>query len=268
MGLNVCQNNFFSEYKEDKEIDESWLQLYDKACSFRMNFHPLYEQNKNNIKTREYKKIFNNLQSCIVLILDKMNDYINLDLLVDLIYSRCEKNLREFYIFLDKSFYAFRRTETILNSGKNLMSTSVLIQYDILGKIKTEGKYINYKRNKCDFCKNYITTQVSYSFKLFECGHRYHLNCLAEENGEKVCYICTKQEIGDNSERAQNFKEGNIQIEMSDKEKQVQEKNKKEAEERKKRTDTKNRLNALKKIRKKRREINSVLKGNDIYGMN
>ena len=269
MGLSVCQNNFFELQKEDKEIDDNWLQLFNTACKFKIDFYPKYEINKNNIKTKDHKKIFLSLQNCIQLILEKMSDYITLDLLVEIIANNCKNGkIIEFYTFLDKSFYAFRRTETILQSGKNLMSTSVLIQYDELGRVKTFGKHIFLMENKCDFCKFYLKSFNSYSFKLFECGHKYHVNCCAEENGEKCCYICTKEEIGDNEERAKNFKEGKLVLNLSDDEKQNQDKLKRQAEEKSRKQMNKTKLNLLKKIRKKQRELNAVLNGNIVYGMN
>ena len=91
LGLSVCQNNFLEEEKEEKEIDESWLDLFNKACEFKIDFYPRYENNKNNIKTREHKKIFNGLQNCIQLILGTMSDYISLNLLVEIIAKNCEK---------------------------------------------------------------------------------------------------------------------------------------------------------------------------------
>ena len=269
MGLNVCQNNFFEHQKEDKQIDDNWKQLFNEACSFRVKFYPLYEVNKNNIKTRDYKKIFINLQNCMQLILDKMSDYITLDLLVDIIANNCnEGKIIEFYTFLDKSFFSFRRTETILESGKNLMSTSILIQFDDFGKIKTEGKHIVVYKNKCDFCKNCLDKFNSYSMKLFECGHRYHLSCCAEEKGEMCCYICTKEDIGDDLERSKNFKEGKIVLSINDEEKEKLKKIKEKLEDKKKAFINKKRLDSLKNFRQKRREINAVINENIVYEMN
>ena len=268
LGLSVCQNNFFDQEKENRQIDENWKQLFDVACSFRVKFSPLYEINKNNIKTKDHKKIFVSLQENIQLILDKMSDYITLDLLVEIIAHNCnEGKIIEFYTFLDRSFYAFRRTETILNSGKNLMSTSVLIQYDELGRMKTVGKHIYLAEDKCDYCKKDLQNLFSYSFKLFECGHKYHLNCCAQEKGEIVCYVCTKEEIEDNEERAQNFFAGNVINELTEEEIKNYEKIEKKSDERKKKIMNKGRLNLLKKIRKKKREINAVLNGTIVYGM-
>ena len=269
MGLSVCQSNFLEQEKEDKQIDDNWQNLFNKACEFKIDFFKLYDVNRNNIKTRDHKKIFNSLQNCIQLILDKMSDYITLDLLVEIISANVSKGkIIEFYTFLDKSFYSFRRTETILLSGKNLMSTSILIHYDDLGKLKTEGKHILITEQKCDFCKNYIKSFNSYQFKLFECGHKYHIHCCAEEKEEKVCYVCTKEEIGDNMERAQNFKEGQILILENEEDKKNQEEINKKLEERKRKMMVKGRLGLLKKIRKKRREINAVLNGDIVYGFN
>ena len=68
IGLSVCQNNYFELQKEDKEIDDNWLQLFNTACKFKIDFYPKYEINKNNIKTKDHKKIFMSLQNCIQLI--------------------------------------------------------------------------------------------------------------------------------------------------------------------------------------------------------
>ena len=203
------------------------------------------------------------------LILDKMSDYITLDLLVDIIANNCnEGKIIEFYTFLDKSFFSFRRTETILESGKNLMSTSILIQFDDFGKIKTEGKHIVVYKNKCDFCKNCLDKFNSYSMKLFECGHRYHLSCCAEEKGEMCCYICTKEDIGDDLERSKNFKEGKIVLSINDEEKEKLKKIKEKLEDKKKALINKKRLDSLKNFRQKRREINAVINENIVYEMN
>ena len=271
MGLSVCQNNFFDQEKEDKKIDDNWLKLFNSACDFKMRFYPRYEENKNNIKTHDYKKIFTNLQSCIQLILEKMSDYITLDLLVEIIANSIGEGkhgkIIEFYIFLDKSFFSFRRTEKILQSGKNLWATSILIKYDELGLLKTKGKHIYLYENRCDFCKQLIK-ENDYIFKMFECGHKYHLNCCAEEKGEKICFTCRKEEVGDEIDLIEDFKVGCKINKISDSEKEAQENIEKKLEERKKKILMKGRLGVLKKIRKKRREINDVVSGKVAYGMN
>ena len=266
LGLNVCQNNFFGEDKEAKQIDDSWLDLFNTACEFKIDFFPRYENNKNNNKTRDHKKIFNNLQSCIQLILEKMSDYINLNLLVEIIAKNCEKwKTIEFYTFLDKSFYSFRRSEQILNCGKNLMSTSVLIQYDDLRHIKTLGKHLFLDNEKCNFCKLKLKNNENYSFILFTCGHKYHTGCRAEENRIKVCYTCRKNEIKDDKEKMKQLKEGKGELEDNFLEREKQEKEGKKIEEKNKKKILKERLTQLKKLRKKRRQIDSILTGNDIY---
>ena len=205
------------------------------------------------------------------LILDKMSDYITLDLLVDIIANNCnEGRIIEFYTFLDKSFFSFRRTETILESGKSLMATSILIQYDDFGKVKTEGKHLYVNKNRCDFCKTSLIGFNSYSLKLYECGHRYHLSCCAEEKEEKVCYVCTKEEIGDDLERSQNFKEGKMpeNQKLTEEEEEKLKEIQKKLEEKKRASANKGKLKSLKLLRKKKREINAVINGSVVYGMN
>ena len=267
LGLNVCQNNFFGEEKEDKQIDDSWLDLFNTACEFKIDFYPRYESNKNNNKTRDHKKIFDGLQSCIQLILEKMSDYINLNLLVDIIAKNCEKwKTIEFYTFLDKSFYSFRRSEQILRCGKNLMSTSVLIQYDDLRKIKTLGKHLAIDEEKCNLCKSKLNNNDNNTFILFKCGHQYHVGCCAEEDSLKVCYVCRMSEIKDDKEKIKQLKEGKGEdVEESFIEIEKRKAKEKKEEEKKKKNVVKNRLAQLKKLRKKRRQIDSIITGNDIY---
>lgn len=50
-----------------------------------MDFYPRYENNRNNIKTKAHKKIFNSIQNFIQLILGVMIDYIGLNLLLEII---------------------------------------------------------------------------------------------------------------------------------------------------------------------------------------
>ena len=269
LGLSVCQNNFLEEEKEEKQIDDSWLDLFNTACKFKIDFYPRYESNKNNIKTLEHKKIFNGLQNCIQLILDTMSDYISLNLLVDIISKNVEKGKAiEFYTFLDKSFYSFRRSEQILKCGKNLMSTSVLIEYDDIRELNTLGKHLFIEEEKCSFCRFSLKSSSSNAFYLFVCGHRYHIGCTKLEEGEKVCFICRMNEIKGDEEKVKQLEEGEVAVdkdkieEMDEEEKEKEEKKQIEKERKK---INKTRLNALKKFRKKRREIDSLMRNNEIY---
>jgi len=266
LGLSVCQNNFLDEEKEDKKIDDSWLDLFNTACELKIDFYPRYENNKNNIKTRDIKKAFNGLQNCIQLILETMSDYITLNLLVDIIAKNCEKwKTIEFYTFLDKSFHSFRRSEEILKCGKNLMSTNILIHYDDLRTIKTEGHFIYLDKERCNSCGVYLKDNNTYSFRMFACGHKYHISCCAEEQGKKVCYVCRKNEIKGDDEKLKQLKQGNLENEISYLEQEKQEKLEKKFEEKEKKSGINKKLTALKKLSKKRREIDSYMRKNDIY---
>ena len=273
MGLSVCENNFFEQEKENEKIDDNWLKLFNKACQFKTIFYPKYEENKNNFKTKDYKKIFLNLQTCIQLILEKMSDYITLVLLVEIIAKNIGEGkhgkIIEFYTFLDKSIYAFRRTETILFSCKSLMSTSILISYNDLGFLKTKGKYLC--ENKCNFCGLPIKDEFS-SFLLFECGHKYHLNCCSKEDDEKICFACKKEEVGaeiDEIDLKVRENECENKNRYDNEIKQYENKQKDEKEEKRRKKFLRNtRLNHLKKLRKKRREINDVISGKVAYSMN
>ena len=266
LGLNVCQNNFLDENKEEKQIDNSWLDLFNTACEFKIMFYPRYESNKNNNKTLQHKKIFNGLQNCIQLILETMSDYITLNLLVGIIAENCKKwKSIEFYTFLDKSFYSFRRSEQILKCAKNLMSTSILIHYDEISELKTLGDYVILEQEKCDFCKFKIKAFNDDSYILFLCGHKYHINCCWKENNIKSCYLCNIGNIDIDKEKAKKIMEAQPKSELSYLEQEKLEKEQLKKEERERKKGIKNKIAALQKIKKKRKEIDAYLIKNEIY---
>ena len=267
LGLSVCQDKFQNDdNKEEKKIDDSWLDLFNAACEFKIDFYPRYESNRNNNKTFQHKKIFNGLQNCIQLILETMSDYINLNLLVGIIYENCNKwKSIEFYTFLDKSFYSFRRSEEIFKCTQNLMSKSILINYDEISELKTVGDYILIDQDKCDFCKFKLKSSNNDSFILFMCGHKYHVNCCWLEKNKKQCYLCNISDIDIDKEKAKKLIEAQSVPELSYLEKEKLEKEELKKEERERKKGIKSKIAALQKIKKKRKEIDSYLIKNEIY---
>ena len=266
LGLDVCQNNVLNEDKENKKMDDSWLDLFKTACEFKIDFYPRYENNKNNNKTYYHKKIFNGLQNCIELILEKIIDNISLKLLVEIIAENCKKlKSIEFYTFLDRSFYSFRRSEQIFNCAKNLMETSILIQYDEQSQLKTVGHHLLLEGEKCNFCKFKLKSNTNNSHIEFNCGHKYHVNCCWEENNTKVCYVCRMIEIKGDEEKIKMLKEAQAPPELSYLEKENLEKQELKKEEKEKRKGLKSRLNTLQKIKKKRKEIDAYLISNEMF---
>ena len=265
-GLSVCQNHFSDEVKEDKQIDNTWLDLFNTACELKIKFYPRYESNKNNNKTQQHKKIFDGLQNCIQLILETMSDYVSLNLLVATIAENCKKwKSIEFYTFIDKSLFSFRRSEYILKCTENLMTTSILIDYDKKAELKTLGTHIFLDEEKCDYCKFKLKSNNNDSYISFACGHKFHVNCCWEEKNIKVCYICRIIEIGCDNEKAKNLKEAQPAPELSYLEQEKKEKEEIKKEEREKKKKIKSKLSALQKLKKKRREIDAYLIRNDIY---
>ena len=252
-GLNVCQYKF-EEQKLETEIDESWLSLFKAACFYKIDFNPRYEQNKNNIKTKDHKKILNGLQKCIQLNLETMSDCINLEALVDIISKNVEKGKTiQFYSFLSNAFYSKGKSQEIYQCGKNMMTSTVIYRYDSLGDLNTKGKNLDFNTNKCNYCNN-IIKKNSFSLKMFNCGHIYHLSCCAQLNGEKVCYLCEKQ-MGNSEDLCIGKFMGAIDEEENNMQKEVE----KKKEQENKKNILKRRLAILKNMRIKRREINNNL---------
>ena len=252
-GLNVCQNKF-EDQPQYTDIDESWLSLFKKACFYKIDFNPRYENNKNNIKTMDHKKILIGLQKCIQLNLETMSDCINLESLVDIISKNVEKGKAiQFYTFLSNTFYSKGKSQVIYQCGKNMMTSTIIFRYDSLGDLNTKGKNLYLNTNKCNYC-NKLIMKNSYSLKIFNCGHIYHLRCCAKENFENVCYLCEKQmgNIEDlNIEKFNDF--------VSEEERNNQKEVEKKREQESKKNILKRRLAILKNMRIKRREINSNL---------
>lgn len=260
IGLKVCQHKFDDKDKQQGGIEESWLKLFREACDYKIDFNPRYEQNKNNIRTMDHKKILNGLQKCIQLNLETMSDYINLELLVDIISQNVEKGKTiQFYTFLDKAFYSFGKSKVIYQNGKNVMTSTVLFRYDCIGNLNTKGKNLYLNTNKCNYCNNLITKN-SFRLRMFRCGHIYHLGCCAQQNGKSLCIVCKeKGEYEDKMEESENFSIGTFKQILFDEEINNQKNLEKELEKKSKQKIAKGRLAILKKMRQKRREINSNL---------
>ena len=252
-GLNVCQNKF-EDQPQYTDIDESWLSLFKKACFYKIDFNPRYENNKNNIKTMDHKKILIGLQKCIQLNLETMSDCINLESLVDIISKNVEKGKAiQFYTFLSNTFYSKGKSQVIYQCGKNMMTSTIIFRYDSLGDLNTKGKNLYLNTNKCNYCNDLIMKN-SFSLKMFNCGHIYHLRCCAKENYEYICYLCAKQMGKSEDLNIEKYNDSVSEEEMNN-QKEVEKKKEQES----KKNILKRRLAILKNMRIKRREINSNL---------
>ena len=98
----------------------------------------------------------------------------------------------------------------------------------------------------------------------FFCGHKYHIVFTKLENNKKVCYVWRMNEI-EVDKKIKELKNANnikLNIENNDEEKEELEK---ELKEKQKRVSNKKKLNAIKKLNKKRREVDIFLRNFDFY---
>ena len=98
-------------------------------------------------------------------------------------------------------------------------------------------------KERCNSCGVYLKDNNTYSFRMFACGHKYHISCCAEEQGKKVCYVCRKNEIKGDDEKLKQLKQGNLENEISYLEQEKHEKLEKKLEEKEKNM----KLNKMKK---------------------
>ena len=152
----------------------------------------------------------------------------------------------EFYSFLSNAFHSKGKSQKIYQCGKNMMTSTVIYRYDSLGDLNTKGKNLNFNTIK----KN------SFALKMFNCGHIYYLSCWTKLNGEKVCYLCEKQ-MGNIEDLCIGKFGGKINEE--EKNKILKKKLRKKKEQERKKHALNRRLEILKNMRIKRREINNNL---------
>ena len=259
LGLAACSS--WTEANKNYTLDEiknTWLKPLDLFYNFR---NELKRMNKNNQLTKKYqsdtfnlilKKIESSILENIEYILSKMNDYISLSFIVDVLCDKFKKSkFKDYSKMFQRMFYGTRRIEEIYKSVSNILYDSISNeQNDLLIEAK-KGLYCDI--NDCNYCNKPINENMGIEKVIyFHCGHVYHSFCCALEKGRYSCYICR---INDSEEsmfteipnlsfrKKQNVIKNETKIEQKIKEKVEKEKTE---------NNKKNLIGKLKKIKKKK----------------
>ena len=257
LGLGICQKSEIMRKREIDLVDDYWLLLINIIYTFQMDFTPLFNKNKNNYKTADYIKINNALNETFDSSIAKMTDCISLPLIMDVMAEKCgEAGFTKFKQLNLMMFSNFRLKENIFNHMKNLIESGVSLEVDNYLHERNRGHIANFIT--CALCNKFLGSSHIDNLKYFSCNHVYHKLCFLKE-GEEECPICKKNDCIINKNESNFFKEMD-----EDKKNDIIEEMRKTEEELNKKNIRRNRLIKLKKINKKKREINKVF-NNDLF---
>ena len=197
LGLTACSS--WTEANKNytmNEIKNTWLKPLDLFYHFR---NELKKINKNNQLVMEYesdvfnlilKKTEQNILENIEYILSKMNDYIPLSFIVEVLCDLFKKSkFKEYSKMFQRMFKGTRRIEEIFKSVSNLLYDSISNQQNELLIESQKGLYCDI--NECNYCNKPIEENMGINKVIyFHCGHIYHSFCCALEKGKYSCYIC------------------------------------------------------------------------------
>ena len=202
LSLEACGS--WTEINKNYNTEKSknlWTKFLDLFYDFK---NKLEEENKNNqlgIKFRSYnfdilyKKVENNLKDNIELVLSKMNDYIPLSCVADILYEKFKNyKFKEYTKIFQEIFNSNKSNEELFKTLLDLHLNSLKNgQISLLSEIK-RGAFSDLE--ECDYCNNpIIEIEEIKNLIFFKCGHIYHISCCPVEKRQYACYICRTKEL-------------------------------------------------------------------------
>ena len=258
LGLGICQKSEKIKKKEIDLVNDYWILLIDIIYTFQIYFKPECSKNRNNYKTADYIKIYNALDESFESVLAKMTDCISLPLIFKVLGDKCgELGISKFKKLNYLMFLNYRLSEKIFNLQKNLIESGVSLEIDDYLYERNKGHFASIIT--CSICNEFIGDQHLDEIKYFSCNHVFHLICYLKNGEDDECPICKKNDCIINQKESNYFK-----IIDEIKYNQNIEKMRKKEEELNKKKKRKEKMVQLKKINKKRKEINNLFY-NDLY---
>ena len=259
LGLGICQKSEITRKREIDLVDDYWLLLINTIYTFQIKFKPEFNKNKNNYKTADYIKINNILNETFESAIAKMTDCISLPLILDVMGEKCgEAGFSKFKQLNYMMFSNFRLSENIFNLKKSLIESGISLEVDNYLYERNKGHFAII--NTCGICKEFLGKGNVDKIKYFNCNHVYHYLCFLKEGGGNECFICKKNDCIINKDEKKYF-------EVLDKIKYKEnlEKIKKKEIELNKEILRREKMNKLKKLNKKHREIHKVFNEDFLY---
>ena len=185
--INVCEHN-------EQQNDKLWFSLLDTLYRF---FGEISVKKESNEKMKNhYGEVEATLSNDIKELLEKMCSFVSIKGIIDEVTKRFKTaEFREFKELLLKMLYSYSNQTKILDSAKQLLSNSVIINENDLIKLSMKGN--DFVLKNCDICGiDFKKTTKKENIVVFKCGHIMHQHCSALENDEGFeCKICRKNEI-------------------------------------------------------------------------
>ena len=254
LGLGICQK---TEGKNEKDLVANyWSLLITSIYDFQNKFMPEFNKNKNNYKTEDYIKINNALNEAFDLILSKMTNQISLPVILDLMGEKCgDAGFTKFRELNFMMFSNFRLSENILELSSNLIGKRIGIEIDNYLYERNKGHSAIFR--KCDECHEYLGIGNIDEIKYFRCNHIFHKVCFLQKEINDECYICRKNDCVSEIYESNRFDKVD-----EERHKAIVEKMRKKEEEENRKNKRRAKLIQLKRINKKKREINYTLNNN------
>ena len=199
IGIEICENA--SEILSKKEAQDNWSNLlkmyYELINDIKSNLL------KENVKLKVAEELIKKLEYNIGEVIEKMNLYFDLNSVLNLLSEIQGKSfgLKEFKLHLKKLVFSGQSYNYILKSAKSIIKGYVQDMKLPYKNMLLEGKY--YYFDKCDFCGK-IFKEKGKSPIFFNCGHKFHTECIIFQNGEASCRLCEDYEFID---EYSNYKE-------------------------------------------------------------
>ena len=203
LDLSLMASASWAEVNRDKKdnLKQYWIEQLDMFYDFQ---NDLYRENKNNklslkFKSNNFNYIYDKVEQNVIdntgYILSKMNDYIHLSMIVDILSERFKNtNYKDYSKMFQRMFSTARQTEDIF-STIYILSTNTIkkIQANLLSEMR---KGLFTESEECGYCNKpiYINDIVN-KYEYFKCGHTYHSSCCPIEKGQYACYICRMEDL-------------------------------------------------------------------------
>ena len=259
LGLGLCQKSSITRKTTLELVEDYWLPLTNEVYKFQIDFAPILNQNKNNINTANVNYINNCLNEYFELIIGKMTDFIPLRTILDTVGNTCR--VAGVKKFQDLIFLMFANYNLISNEYLLLRNIAF---YSVENEMKNYIKEYNcghfFNKKICDFCKKKLANVRYLNYlRIFYCNHVYHRTCVQKFEEINNCFVCKNEDISFKKEEDQ-YNDTNEKMEEMMEEELEKARNKCREEEEKsiKLTLYKQKLNRLKKLRNKRKEVKHV----------
>ena len=180
----------------EQQNEELWFKLLD----ILYNLLNSITKKKEESKKEHFEEVETILSENIKDLLEKMTSYVSIEkIIIKVTENNKTAAYREFRELLDKMLNSYNNLTKILDSAKQLLHNSVIINENELIRISQKGN--DFILRSCDIChQDFHLTSRKENILVFRCGHLMHERCVVNENNEEdnemvECKICRKNEI-------------------------------------------------------------------------